>query len=47
MKEEELEDSKIEWQRPSIVVLEISLTQFNCLKLGDFNDLEDTNCTRS
>ena len=47
MNDDELKDSKIEWEKPSIIVLDISLTQFNCLKLGDFNDLEDSNCPRS
>lgn len=47
MNEDVLNSSKIEWEKPSIIVLDIIFTQFNCLKFGEFNDLEDSNCPRS
>lgn len=47
MIESKLEANKLIWEKPQVLVLEISLTEFNCLKLGEFNDLEDANCPRS
>lgn len=47
MNEEQIIDKRIEWEKPLLTLLEISLTEFNCIKFGDFNDAEDANCTRS
>jgi hypothetical protein len=47
MNEEKVKGQKIEWEKPDLTILKISLTEFNCVKLGDFNDAEDANCPRS
>lgn len=47
MKEEQIKDQRVVWEKPFLVVLEISLTEFNCIKLGELADAEDSNCPRS
>ena len=47
MNQENIKKVRIEWEKPSLVILEISLTEFECLKFGDFNDSEDVACNHS
>jgi hypothetical protein len=47
MKNEELDSQKNDWEKPEISVLNISLTEFECTKFGDFNDMVDNACNQA
>lgn len=46
MNEEQINDQRMVWEKPLLVVLDVSLTEFSCIKLGDLNDGEDI-CLKS
>jgi hypothetical protein len=47
MKENSLILEKLMWEKPKLIVLDLALSEFNCIKLGEQADGEDINCPRS
>jgi hypothetical protein len=46
MNVESVSEIKLEWEKPCLIILNIEITEFNCLKDGPFNDGDDI-CNKS